>query len=80
MCVSKRERERMVGRCRGRHGERVSRGMGEAGRRIREWGWSEGEKDRVRTKRGRGEKMRIQEEGSGRQGKRGRGRRVEGRR
>ena len=36
----------MVGRCRGRHGERGSRGRGEAGRRIGEWGWSELEKDR----------------------------------
>ena len=42
VCVSERERERerMVGRCRGRNGERGSRGRGEAGRRIREWGWS----------------------------------------
>ena len=47
-----RERERMVGRCTGRHGERESRGRGEAGRRIREWGWSELEKDRVRRERG----------------------------
>ena len=53
VCVylRERERERMVGRCRGRHGERGSRGRGEVGRRIGEWGWSEGEKDRERTER-----------------------------
>ena len=43
VCVSERERERMVGRCRGRHGERGSRGRGEAGRRIGEWRGGRGE-------------------------------------
>ena len=76
VCVylRERERERMLGRCRGRHGERGSRGRGEAGRRIEEWGWSEGEKDRVRIERGRGEKMR----GFRRRGVGGRGREGEG--
>ena len=64
----------MVGRCRGRHGERGSRGRGEVGRRIGEWVWSELEKDRLRIERGRGEKMR----GFRRRGVGGRGREGEG--